>query len=229
MAELIGKLFPAGGPVPPELMIGRDGERADLERRLREGISTMLAGPRRGGKTTVCEAACAALAGDGFLVFDVEVPERADSTALLQLIVDRAARISLADEGRAVARALGPALEKWLGEHGVPLDLSTLGDAPGPAQARAILSLPGELARRRRQRAVFFLDELQRTVTYADGQHVLQDLVDLYRPSGDVVLLVDGSEERTLDGMLGEPVHFGKLVDRLTLDPLIPRSVCGRR
>jgi len=121
MAELIGKLFPAGGPVPPELMIGRDGERADLERRLREGISTMLAGPR--------------------------------------------------------------------------------------------------------QRAVFFLDELQRTVTYADGQHVLQDLVDLYRPSGDVVLLVDGSEERTLDGMLGEPVHFGKLVDRLTLDPLIPRSV----
>ena len=35
-------------------------------------------------------------------------------------------------------------------------------------------------------------------------------------------MLVDCSDERTLDGMLGEPLHFGKLVDRQGLDPRIP-------
>jgi hypothetical protein len=39
-------------------------------------------------------------------------------------------------------------------------------------------------------------------------------------------VLVDGSDERALDGMLGPPIHFGKLCDRLTLDPrILPLAV----
>lgn len=219
----IGKLFPLGGPVPPALMVGRSGERNELERRLREGMSTMLVGPRRGGKTTVCEAACDTLArNDGYLLFDVEVPERSDSAALLQLMVDRATRISLADEAGKVARVMRPVIEGILKEQGIPLDLSALGASPAPAQARKVLGLPLDLAHHRRRPMILFLDELQRVVTYADGGEILADLVDLYRASGDVVVLVDGSNERTLDGMLGEPLHFGKLVDRQRLDPRIP-------
>ena len=222
MPEQIGKLFPLGGPVPPALMIGRVGERDELVRRLSAGINTMLVGPRRAGKTTVCEAACAAMGDVGYTLFEIEVPERADSTALLQLIVDRATRISLTDEAGAVARALRPIVEGFLKDQGIPLDLGALDkDAPA-ADARTILALPLALARHRRKPMILFLDELQRVVSYADGDEILTDLVDLYRASGEVVVLVDGSDERTLDGMLGAPLHVGKLVDRQRLDPRIP-------
>lgn len=203
-------------------MIGRSGERTELELRMREGLSTMLVGPRRAGKTTVCEAACDTLLQEGFVLFHIEVPERTDSGALLQLMVDRATRISLVDEASTLARTFRPMVEKFLRDQGIPLDLSSLDHPPGTAEARSILSLPLELTRQRRKPMILFLDELQRAVGYADGKEILLDLVDLYSASPDVVLLVDGSDERTLDGMLGEPLHFGKLVDRQSLDPRIP-------
>lgn len=189
-------------------MIGRVGERHELERRLSAGMSTMLVGPRRAGKTTVCEAACDTLAHKGYLLIDIEVPERADSAALLQLMVDRATRISLADDAGVVARTLRPMVEGFLKEKGIPLDLSALGKDARPADARTILGLPLELARHHRKPTILFLDELQRAVSYSDGDEILTDLVDLYRAAGDVVVLVDGSDERTLDGMLGEPLHL---------------------
>ena len=56
--DRIGRLFPAGGPVPADLVIGRTGDIEEIVRRSREAIHTMLTGPRRIGKTTVCAAAC---------------------------------------------------------------------------------------------------------------------------------------------------------------------------
>src|SRR3954447_16456984 len=94
--EPIGRLFPAGGPVPPEFMIGRTGDVDEIVRRIREAIHTMLAGPRRIGKTTVCAAACQRVREGGQVVIEIEVPERSDSADLLQLLVDRCSRVSLA-------------------------------------------------------------------------------------------------------------------------------------
>ena len=90
--EPIGTLFPLGGPVPPDLIIGRRGEIDEIGGRLREGMSTMLAGARRIGKTTVCAAVCEQLGSEGTLVIEVDVPERGDSRALLQLIIDACSR-----------------------------------------------------------------------------------------------------------------------------------------
>jgi AAA ATPase domain len=220
--EPIGTLFPLGGPVPPDLIIGRRGEIEDIGGRLREGMSTMLAGARRIGKTTVCAAVCEQLGREGALVIEVDVPERGDSRALLQILIDACSQISLARRGRSALRLARPAIEKLLAEYGVPLDLSALGREPQELPARAVLSLPAELARAEGRRALLFLDELQRVVDYADGETVLCDLVDIYGGSQDAVVLVDGSNERALSGMFGAPVHFGKLVDRRTLDPQIP-------
>lgn len=50
----IGYLFPTGGPVPRELIIGRTGEIDEIHRRVEERIHTLLRGERRIGKTTVC-------------------------------------------------------------------------------------------------------------------------------------------------------------------------------
>ncbi len=182
----------------------------------------MLAGERRIGKTTVCSAVCGELKSQGALVIEVDVPERADSRALLQLIIDACSRVSHAHAGRAALRFARPTVEKLLSEYGVPLDLSALGREPEELPARKVLSLPAELARREGKRALLFLDELQRVVDYADGETVLCDLVDLYGTSDDAVVLVDGSNARALDGMFGEPVHFGKLVGRIELSARIP-------
>lgn len=221
----IGSLFPLGGPVPPDLVIGREGVIADVEQRMREGLSTMLVGPRRIGKTTVCEAVCANLAND-HIVVRVEVPERAEPRELLQLIIDRCATLSLIDDVKRAAGVVKPLIERLLGHENIPLDLSGLINAPASElPVREVLRLPLELARERRHRGVLFLDELQRVMGYDGGKELLQDLVDLYGGAKEVAVLVDGSEERTFDGMLGEPVHFGKLVDRLRLEDSIPRPV----
>jgi hypothetical protein len=141
---------------------------------------------------------------------------------LLQLIIDACRRISLAHAGRTALRFARPAIEKLLSEYGVPLDLGALDRAAHELPARKVLSLPAELARREGKRALLFLDELQRVVDYADGETVLRDLIDIYGASNDAVVLVDGSNERALNGMFGQPVHFGKLVDRIELDTRIP-------
>ncbi len=222
--EPIGTLFPLGGPVPPDLIVGRRGEIEELGSRLREGMSTMLAGERRTGKTTVCAAVCDQLRSEGALVIEIDVPERPDSRALLQLIIDACSRASLVNAGRAALRFARPTIEKLLSEGGVPLDLSTIGRDPKELPARAVLSLPAELARHSGKRVLLFLDELQRVVDYADGEAVLCDLIDLYGASSNTIVLVDGSNERALNGMFGAPVHFGKLVDRIELGALIPLS-----
>lgn len=226
--EAIGRLFPAGGPVPPELVIGRKGDVDELERRLREALHTMVTGPRRIGKTTVCDAACDRVQGNGLLVIPIEIPERPDSSAFLQLLIDRMSRISLAASGRRALRIARPLIEKALKDQGIPLDLAELGAEPGTLPTRTLLSLPSELAEQSDRQVVLYLDELQRAVDYADGGQLLIDLVDLYSSATDVALLVNGSNERVLEGMLGPPIHFGKLCDRLPLAPTIPASAWRR-
>ncbi len=188
-------------------------------------MHTLLAGRRRIGKTTVCNAVCARLRDADAFVVEIEVPERSDATALLQLIVDVCSRASLAATGRRVLRATQPLLHRWLEEQGIPLDLSDLGGSPAPLTKRAILSLPRRLAAQAERPVVLFLDELQRAVGYEDASELLGDLIDLYGGSADVVLLVDGSEERVLGDLLGPPVHLGKLCDRLDLSPTIALDV----
>jgi AAA ATPase-like protein len=223
--DRIGRLFPSGGPVPPDLVIGRDGEIEEVTRRLREAIHTLLSGGRRIGKTTVCDAACDRLKRDGAVVVKVEVPESSDAGAMLQLVVDRCSRISLAAAGRRILRAAQPVIEKVLREEGIPLDLSELGREPEELPTRSILALPRTLADQTGESVVFFLDELQRAADYAYHEQVLGDLVDLYSGASDVVVLVDGSEERTLEGLIGTPVQMGKLCDRLPLEPRIPTYI----
>jgi hypothetical protein len=203
-------------------VIGREGDIAEVERRLREGIHTLVTGPRRVGKTTVCNAVCERARRDDAVVIAIEVPERPDAAALLQLLIDRCNTISVAAAARAAWRGVRPLVERILGEQGIPLDLSQLDAEPGGLPTSQILSLPAYLHEQTGQPIVLFLDELQRAVDYADGEQVLCDLVDLYSGSADPVLLVDGSDERALESLLASRIGFGKLCDRLPLAPEIP-------
>lgn len=221
--QRIGDLFPAGGPVPRELIIGREDVITELERRVGEGIHTMLTGARRIGKTTVCNAVCQRMSEGGAIVVKIEVPESADATALLQSVLDRSRKEgALLKTGGRLVRAAEPLLEKVLKEQGLPFDLSQLTPRASPQAARKIIELPLKMAEKADRPVIFYLDELQRVVDYADGEHLLGDLVDVYSGQTRAVLLVDGSNERALEQMMVPPVGFGKLVDRLPLADEIP-------
>lgn len=72
---------------------------------------------------------------------------------------------------------------------------------------------------------VLFLDELQRAVDYEDGDAFLSDLVDIYAAvATNVVVLVDGSDERSIDSMMGPPIHPAKLAQSLSLEPTVPQA-----
>jgi hypothetical protein len=68
-----------------------------------------------------------------------------------------------------------------------------------------------------------FFDELQRVADYDDHDELIHDLTDLYAGQDQAMVLVDGSHQRTLDGLLGTTDGLGKLVKRQDLAPTIPR------
>ena len=219
--EQLGSLFPLGGPTPRDLIVGREGDIDEVATRLREGLHTMLAGPRRIGKTTVCDAACDALRKE-MVVIDIDVPERPHSRDLLQTIVNTCTRISVEHQTRRFMRAAAPLAEALLKEAGLPLDLRDLGARPAELPIRTVIGLPAAIAEREHRRIVFFLDEIQRVVDYSDGETLIADLVDIYAQSDGVVVLADGSNERAAAGLFEEPNQFGKLVDKIPLAATIP-------
>lgn len=224
MATLpLGRLFPSGGPVDPDVMIGRRVDVDDLVAMLDEGVHALVAGDRRIGKTTVCRAACAALREErGMRVISVEVPERSTSVDLCQLIIARCLASGPA-AGRRLLGAATPLVEKLLSDQGIPLDLSAVSPEPAPVMRRAILELPLQIAAQG-GRVVVFFDELQRVAEYDDGDELLHDLSDLYAGQDAAVILVDGSHQRTFDALLGTTNGLGKLVHRRELAPTIARS-----
>jgi hypothetical protein len=123
----------------------------------------MIAGNRRIGKTTVCNAACARLHEAEFVIVRIEVPERSTQD-LCQFIIERCDTQSRTKTLRKAAGALTPLVEKLLEDAGLPLNLDALEGGPTPAQQRTILSLPIHLAAGLGKPVVFFLDQLQRVV-----------------------------------------------------------------
>jgi len=204
-------------------MIGRQGDIADLVERLRELAHVVLSGPRRAGKTSVCGAACAALHDEhDFLVIELEAPEQSSAGGVCQLIIDRAARLDLQRISKGLMKAAVPTVQKLLEDQGVPLDISRFGADVPDATRRATLELPLAIARQQRRKVVFFIDELQRAVDYADGISLIHDLVDIYSGNPDVVVLVDGSDERTIERLLSPPYDLGRLGQRRPLPHTIP-------
>lgn len=219
----LGLLFPSGGRVSPEQMVAREGDIADLVQRLSNHIHVTLSGPRRTGKTSVCGAVCAQLHDDhSFVAIEVEVPEQSSASGACQLIIDRCARVDLSRISRGLLRTAVPALEKILKEQSLPLDLSTFGAEVPPATRRAALELPLSISRQQGTNVVLFLDELQRAVGYADGVGLVRDLVDIYAGNREVVVLVDGSDDRTIEQLMSPPYDMARLGQRVPLPERIP-------
>jgi hypothetical protein len=59
-------------------------------------------------------------------------------------------------------------------------------------------------------------------VDYADGIGLVTDLVDLYAGDREVVVLVDGSDERSLEQLVGAPYGLAKLTQPIALPATVP-------
>src|SRR5215208_1799494 len=68
-----GELFPTDSPLPAGQLIGRRDDVREIATRLEAGTHLILAGPRRTGKTSVCEAALARAARRGLYTAKVDL------------------------------------------------------------------------------------------------------------------------------------------------------------
>jgi uncharacterized protein len=180
-----GDLFPTDAPIPASQMIGRREDVREVAMRLEAGTHLIVAGPRRTGKTSVCEAALTRARRRGAYVAKVDLFRVSDAAELAEalaaaVIANRSAAHRLLRRARSAGRA-----------------------ALSAAQARAVLRLVGELgegvevaltpglAEQDPDRALDLALELPERVALADGRRMIlffdefQELASARRPYGD--------------------------------------------
>src|SRR4051812_8541524 len=103
-----GDLFPTDHPIPASQMIGRAADVRELSLALQSATSCVVAGPRRTGKTSVCDAAMLKAAKEGFYVASVDLFRLADAAELAEALATEVLRNRpTAHKAVAKARTLG--------------------------------------------------------------------------------------------------------------------------
>src|SRR3954451_24876753 len=80
------ELLPSDRPIAPEMMIGRADDVDEIAQALIGGGHIVVAGPRRTGKTSVCDAALAACAAAGCYTAAVDLFHLADAAELAEAL-----------------------------------------------------------------------------------------------------------------------------------------------
>ena len=209
------ELFPTDQPLPLDDMIGRSNDVETVARTLIGGGHVTIAGPRRTGKTSVCDAAVEVCAGDGCHTAAVDLFHYADAVQLAEaLTVAVLANRPVVHRALEAARTEGRRLATVLAEVGVNralaelgLDLGLILD-PGTAAAdptRALLAaleLPERVAAADGRRLVLFLDEFQEIASprglYGDPDVVTRQMRAVLQRSPHVSVLFAGSMEHLM-------------------------------
>jgi uncharacterized protein len=81
-----GDLFPTDQPIPASQIIGRREDVAEIAAALQGGTNLVLAGPRRTGKTSVCDAALTRARSAGCYTASVDLFRLADAAELAEAL-----------------------------------------------------------------------------------------------------------------------------------------------
>ena len=210
-----GQLFPTDSPLPAGRLIGRSDDIAEVAARLEAGTHLIMAGPRRTGKTSVCEAALARLARRGAHTAKVDLFRVSDAGELAEaiaaaVIANRSAAHRALRRARSAGRAAlsvaqSQAVLKMVGElgEGVELALTPGLAARDPEAALDLaLELPERVAVADGKRLVLFFDEFQEVASarrpYGDADAVTNRMRAIFQRSTAVSYLFAGSIEHVM-------------------------------
>jgi hypothetical protein len=196
-------------------MIGRQEDIADIAGALQGGTNLVLAGPRRTGKTSVCDAALTRARAAGFYTASVDLFRLADAAEFAEalataVLANRSAlRQLLAKVRRAGRAALSVpqvtaimTLQQELGE-GVELAFTPGLAAVDPQKAlAAALELPDRVARADGRRCIVFFDEFQEVAgdrhPYGDPDALTKRMRAVFQRTTQVSYLFAGSLEHIM-------------------------------
>jgi uncharacterized protein len=209
------ELFPTDRPIKPEEMVGRADDVRDIADQLANGVNVIVAGPRRTGKTSVCDAAIALLKRRGFYTVSEDLFARRDAADLAEGVVVAtvgnrrpAARLlararELAHSARDAAMLTATArLRAELGED-IELALTPGSGSRDPQRAlRYALELPQRIAVADDRHVVVFLDEFQEVAApgqpFGNTDRLTKEMRAIFQRSDRVSYLFAGSIEHLM-------------------------------
>ncbi len=210
-----GDLFPTDVPIPASQMIGRGDDVRDVSAALVNATNLVVAGPRRTGKTSVCEAALSRCRRRGCYVTRLDLFRIADAAELaealvLGVIANRTAVHRIVRRARELGRAALNAtqasailtLRHQLGE-AVELAITPGWATRDPARALELaLELPERVAVADGRRLVLFFDEFQELASerrpYGDPDALTKRMRAIFQRSTSVSHLFAGSLEHVM-------------------------------
>jgi uncharacterized protein len=215
MRQASGDLFPTDSPIPASQMIGRREDVSELATRLEAGTHLIVAGARRTGKTSVCEAALTRARRRGAYVASVDLFRVSDAAELAEalaaaVIANRSAAHRLLRRARSAGRAAFSAAQaravlKLVGELGEGVELAVTPGLAARDPERALdlaLELPERVAQADGKRLVLFFDEFQELASarrpYGDPDAVTNRMRAIFQRSASVSYLFAGSIEHVM-------------------------------
>ena len=215
MRQASGDLFPTDVPIPASQMIGRRADVDEVTGALIGGANLILAGPRRTGKTSVCDAALNRARRQGCYVASLDLFRVADTAELaetlaLAVIANRSTAHRLVRRARELGRAALSAaqaaavlkLQSQLGEV-VEVAVTPGWAAADPQRALDLaLELPERVAVADGKRMIVFFDEFQELAgdrrPYGDPDQLTKRMRAVFQRSTSVSYLFSGSLEHTM-------------------------------
>jgi hypothetical protein len=210
-----GRLFPTDSPVPAGRLIGRGDDVAEVATRLEAGTHLVVAGPRRTGKTSLCEAALGRLVRRGAYTAKLDLFRLADAGELAEAIAaavianrsaaHRALRRARSAGRAALTAAQARAVLKMVGELGEGVELALTPGLAAQDPERALdlaLELPERVAVADGKQLILFFDEFQELASarrpYGDPEAVTNRMRAVFQRTTSVSYLFAGSIEHVM-------------------------------
>ncbi len=210
-----GDLFPTDEPIPASQMIGRAEDVAQVASALENGTNLVLAGPRRTGKTSVCDAALTRAKAHGCYIASVDLFAIADDAELAEalasaILSNRPAVRKLLPKARrfgrqALTTAQGALVMKLRGQFGDAVELAVTPGLATRDPQRALteaLELSQRVALADGRRFVLFIDEFQEVANarrpYGDPDALTKRMRAIFQRSTQVSCLFAGSIEHVM-------------------------------
>ena len=215
MRQASGDLFPSDMPIPASQMIGRKDDMREIATALVGATNLILAGPRRTGKTSVCEAALGRARKLGCYTVRVDLFRIADAAELAEalavaVIANRSTARRLVRKARELGRAAltaaqSAAVLKLQGQLGEAVELAITPGWAAQDPWRALdlaLELPELVAVADGRRLILFFDEFQELAgerhPFGDPDAVTKRMRAVFQRSTSVSYLFAGSIEHVM-------------------------------